>query len=184
MIGWLIIACEIGFWIFVLSGLFFRYILKLKKVGGFLLFCTPLVDLILLGATIIDLKNGEVANSFHGLSAIYLGVTIVYGHRMIQWADEHFAYRFVNGPQPTKKPKYGSEHAAFERRNWVKHLLAWAIGCALLWVMILLVGHASKTSILSKIINMWTLVLVIDFVWSFSYTIWPRKDKTTLNENH
>ncbi|AEV19222.1 hypothetical protein GTCCBUS3UF5_19130 [Geobacillus thermoleovorans CCB_US3_UF5] len=22
----------------------------------------------------------------------------------------------------------------------------------------------------------WTLVLVIDFVWSFSYTLWPRKE--------
>ncbi|MGE8203846.1 hypothetical protein ACQKP0_04715 [Heyndrickxia sp. NPDC080065] len=177
MIGWLIIACEISFWVFVLLGLFFRYILKLKTLGGLFLLCTPLIDLVLVGATIIDLKNGAAANFFHGLSGIYIGVTVAYGHSMIRWADERFAYRFADGDEPVKKPKYGREHAKFERRNWVKHLLAWIIGCLFLWGMILLVGDTTKTNSLLNIIYKWTFVLGIDFLWSFSYTIWPRKDK-------
>lgn len=180
MIGWLIIACEISFWIFVLLGLFFRYILKIKKLGGILLFCTPLIDLLLLVATIWDLKNGAVANFIHGLAAIYIGVTVVYGHSMIRWADERFAYKFAGGSEPTKNPKYGKEHAAFSRKGWLKHLLAWIIGSALLLLMIYLVGDNSKTKSLLDIIIKWTFVLGIDFVWSYSYTIWPRRSKENI----
>ncbi|MEH7237153.1 hypothetical protein [Bacillus sp. JJ1562] len=177
MIGWLIVACEIGFWIFVITGLFFRYILRYKKVGGLLLLCTPLVDLVLIIATVIDLKNGSTANIFHGLAAIYLGVTIASGHRMIKWADERFAYRFAGGPKPQKAPKFGAARAKHEQSGWFRHALAWAIGGILLFAMIWFVGDSSKTESLSGLFNVWSMVLFIDFLISFSYTIWPKKEK-------
>lgn len=36
MIAGLILLCEISFWIFVLAGLYFRYILRLKRLGALL----------------------------------------------------------------------------------------------------------------------------------------------------
>lgn len=105
LIAWIIIACEVGFWIFVLAGLIARYVFNQRKLGNLLLICTPIVDLLLLVATVIDLKNGAVATTVHGIAAIYIGVSIAFGHRMIAWADVRFAYYFRNGPKPDKKKK-------------------------------------------------------------------------------
>ncbi|MCD9022575.1 hypothetical protein [Cohnella silvisoli] len=177
MIPAIIIGCEIAFWVFVLAGLACRYILKLKKTGAFLLYCTPVVDLILLIVTVIDLKGGTEASFTHGLAAVYIGVSIVYGHSMIKWADVRFAHRFADGPPPQKKVKQGKEHARNERRGWFQHLLAWAIGCAILYGMIIMVNVDSRTEGLQQMIRSWSIVLTIDFLYSFSYTLWPRQQK-------
>lgn len=177
MIGWLIIGCEIGFWIFVLAGLFARYILKKKKIGAFFLICTPIVDLILLIATVIDLKNGATATTVHGIAAIYIGVSVAYGHKMISWADRQFAYRFANGNKPSKKKKYGMELAKKEREGWYRHLLAWLIGGVLIGAIILYIDNAQQTEAIFHLLQLWSVVLVIDLVISFSYTIFPKKGK-------
>lgn len=177
MIGWLIVACEIGFWIFVLAGLFFRYILKKTKIGTILLICTPIVDLILLIATVIDLMNGAIATSVHGIAAIYIGVSIVYGHQMIQWADRQFAYRFAAGEKPINKKTYGKEHARNERLGWYQHLLSWLIGGTLLVIIIFIVSDISRTEALARILQLWSFILIIDFVISFSYTLFPKKEQ-------
>lgn len=172
-----IVACEIGFWVFVLAGLFCRYILKARRLGGILLFCTILVDLTLLILTAVDLRLGAKAHFFHGLAAVYIGVSVVFGKRMIRWADERFAHAFAGGPPPTPKPKYGPEHARYERQMWYRHLLAWCIGSALLLAMVAYVGNIEATSELLAMIGRWLVVLFIDFLWSFSYTFWPRQAK-------
>lgn len=177
MIGWLIIGCEIGFWLFVLAGLFARYILKKKKIGAFLLICTPVVDLILLIATVIDLKNGATATAVHGLAAIYIGVSVAYGPKMIKWADNQFAYRFANGNKPPKKKKYGMELARQEREGWYRHLLAWVIGGLFLGAIILYIDNFQKTEAIFQFLQLWSVVLIIDLVISFSYTIFPKKGK-------
>ncbi|WP_337484736.1 hypothetical protein [Paenibacillus sp. OSY-SE] len=104
MIGWLILACEIGFWVFILLGLFARYRLRQRTLGSVLLFCTPLIDILLIVFTIIDLKNGAAATTFHGLAAVYVGVSIAFGKRMIQWADDRFAHLFAGAPRPLSLP--------------------------------------------------------------------------------
>ncbi|GIP24799.1 MULTISPECIES: 2TM domain-containing protein [Paenibacillus] len=177
MIGWLIVGCEIAFWVFVLAGLCTRYLLKNKFLGGLLLLCTPLVDLVLLIATAVDLKQGAEATAYHGVAAIYLGSTVAFGHRMIKWADERFAYKFAGGSKPAKKPKGGAEHARRERAGWYRHLLAWVIGSAILALLILWVGEPEKTKVFEQFIMGWGTVLGIDFLISFSYTLWPREVK-------
>lgn len=177
MIAALIVAGEVAFWLFVLGGLASRYLLGLPRLGVALLLMTPLVDLVLIVATVVDLRNGATANIFHGLAAIYVGVSIAFGHRMIRWADERFAHSFAGGPPPERPPKYGPEHARRERAGWYRHLLAWAIGSALLFGMVFLVGDPARTESLSARAALWALILAIDFLWSFSYTLWPRKAK-------
>ncbi|RKN74927.1 hypothetical protein [Paenibacillus ginsengarvi] len=177
MITAFIIGCEIGFWALVLAGLICRYVLRLKPLGAALLLCAPVVDLILIVATVIDLRNGATATAIHGLSAIYIGVSIAYGHRMIQWADVRFAYRYAGGSPPVPKPKHGIEHARYERRMWFLHLLAWAIGCLVLLAMILFVNDTDRTNALYGTLRLWSLIVGIDFLYSFSFSLWPRKSK-------
>lgn len=178
MIAAFIIGCEIGFWVFVLAGLVCRYIFRMKKTGAFLLYCTPIVDLVLIIATIIDLRNGATASFVHGLSAIYIAISIVFGHRMIKWTDVRFAHRFAGGPAPVPnhKPKYGQAHAMYERTNWFRYFIAWAIGCVLLFAMIVFIGDTERTSALMQTIKWWSIITAVDFIYSFSFTFWPRKE--------
>lgn len=181
-IGWLIIFCEIGFWIFVLAGLITRYVFKKNKLGAAFLLCTPIIDLILIVASIIDLKSGQQATIFHGIAAYYIGMTVAFGHQMIQWADQRFAYKFSNGPKPKGKPRYGIERARIERKGWIRHLLGWGIGNVLLFSIILIVDDKGRTQEIYNVIYIWLLVLVIDFIISFSYTIFPKKTNSTINK--
>jgi hypothetical protein len=172
-----IVACEIGFWAFLLAGLVARYLLRWPRTSLTLLACAPLVDLVLLVVATLDLRNGGQATTAHGLAAVYIGVSVGFGGRMIDCADERFAHRFAAGPKPAPKPRYGVAHAARERSAWYRHLLAWAVGCALLGLAILLIGDPDRTAALRHVATLWTVVLVIDFAISFSYTISPRRPR-------
>ncbi|MEU8237592.1 hypothetical protein AB0C07_05045 [Actinoplanes missouriensis] len=171
----LIVACEIGFWVLLVLGLLARYVAKWRRVSAALLVAVPLVDVLLLAFTAIDLRSGAEATLGHGLAAVYLAVTVVFGHRMIRWADVRFAHRFAGGPAPAPVPKVGREHAARERRAWFDHLLAYVLGAGFLGVFTLVAGGLDQAAGLWQVMGMWTLVLAIDFVISFSYTVMPRK---------
>jgi hypothetical protein len=169
-----IVACEVGFWVVLLAGLSVRYLLGWRRSGAVLLAATPLVDLALLIFTVIHLRSGAAAQAADGLAAVYLGVSIAFGRRMLRWADARFVHRFAGGPPPPRPPRGGPEHARRERSGWYLHLLAFAIGSALLLGGAALV-EADQSGALLSWIPRWGLVLAIDFVWSFSYTIWPRR---------
>ncbi len=109
MILTIIIACEIGFWVFVLLGLAARYVPRRPRTEIVLLAMTPVVDLVLLTAVIIHFQAGGTSSFFHRLAALYPGVSIAYGHTMVTWTDERFARRFALGPAPVKR--YGWDHA-------------------------------------------------------------------------
>ena len=170
MIVAVIVACEVLFWVFIVAGLTARYVFRRQRLGAGLLMAAPFVDLVLLAASVIDLRSGGTATLAHSLAGIYIGVSVAFGHSMIRWADVRFAHRFAGGPAPTPKPRYGRAHAAYERRGFARHLLAWAIGCGLLGAAILLIGDASRTEALFNTARLWTLVLAIDGAISLSYT--------------
>lgn len=170
-----IVAAEIAFWTLLLAGLTSRYVLGRRRLGLGLLIATPFVDLALLVATTIDLRGGGEAALPHALAAVYIGVTVAWGHRIVAWADARFAHRFAGGPVPERPPRAGARHAARERREWLRHLTAWSIGAALLGLGVLAVGDVDRTWALVNTAKLWTFVLAIDFLISFSYTLWPRR---------
>ncbi|WP_027346800.1 membrane protein [Hamadaea tsunoensis] len=173
----LIIACEVGFWVLLLTGLAARYPLKARALSTVLLICVPLVDVVLLAASIIDLRRGGTATVAHGLAAIYIGVSVAFGGQIVRWADSRFAHRFAGGPAPVRPPKYGQAHTAHERRQWLRHLLAYAIAVTIMGMFTLLVGDSDRVLPIWGPMGGWAIALVIDFVVSFSYTLSPRKAK-------
>ena len=167
-----IVACEIGFWVLLVGGLAARYLVRARRLSTVLLVSVPLVDMALLGFAVFDLRRGGEPELAHGLAAIYLGVSIAYGHRMMRWADQRFAHRFAGGPAPERPPRTGRQHAAFERRMWVRHLAAYLSAGAILGLLAAL-GRTVNV-VLWQPMGLWTLVLAVDFVVSFSYTLFPR----------
>jgi len=172
----LIVFAEVAFWTVLVSGLATRYLLRRRRLGMALLAATPVVDLALLVATTIDLRRGGEAALPHALAAVYIGVSVAWGTRIVSWADVRFAHRYAGGPPPERAPRVGRAHAARQRREWLRHLAAWGTGTALLGIGVLVVGDVERTWALLNVAALWSLVLAIDFAISFSYTLWPRPE--------
>jgi len=100
-VAWMIVACEIAFWIVILAGLSVRYGLKRPKLGMALLALTPVIDLVLFVLTGVDLYNGAVATTAHGIAAVYIGVSIAFGKGMIDWADRWYRYLIIGEKDAT-----------------------------------------------------------------------------------
>lgn len=168
-----IIACEIGFWAFVLLGLVARYALQWRRVSTVLLAMVPVIDIVLLAAVVINLRGGGTATFFHGLAALYLGVSIAYGHKMIKWADVRFARLFAQGPAPIRL--YGSNHAKESWRDVARTTLAVGIAAAILWLLTVLVDDADRTRALLGVYPVLGIWWVIDLFEAVVNTFSPRK---------
>ena len=169
----IIVACEIGFWVFIALGMVARYVLRWRRTGTVLLAMTPVVDLVLLAAVIINLQNGGAATFVHGLAAVYLGISIAYGHKMIIWADVRFAHRFAKGPAPVKA--YGSAYAKESWNDVARTTVAVGIAAGVLWLLTILVDDPDRTEALLGIYSLLGIWWVVDLVWAISYTVWPKK---------
>jgi hypothetical protein len=171
----IIVLAEIGFWVVLGAGLVARYLLGRRTLGAVLLAAVPLVDLVLLVATVIDLSDGATAGFKHGLAAAYIGFSVAFGHSMIRWADQRFAHRFAGGPPPWRPPKGGPARARHEWREFRKAALAWAISVGLLLAAIAIVADAERTEALLGWIARLTGVLAIWSLWPITHTLWPGK---------
>src|SRR6218665_1435585 len=104
-----IIADEVSFWLFIVAGLCTRYLLNWRVAGAILLARTPIIDLVLLALIVIDLRGGAQPPWIHGFAALYLGSSVPYGRRLVQWADRRStAYRAAQG-RPAKPKLYGAD---------------------------------------------------------------------------
>ncbi|MFC3848648.1 hypothetical protein ACFORJ_00490 [Corynebacterium hansenii] len=132
-----IIACEIGFWLLIALGLVARYPLRRPRLGLVLLALTPVVDVALLAFTVIDLRAGGQPGWAHGLAALYLGYSVMFGKRAIAWADRTYRRR-VRGeqvPDPVAGSKLRREWADFGRA-----VVAAGIAAVVLEVCVALAG--------------------------------------------
>ncbi|XBO90187.1 hypothetical protein AAGG43_13380 [Bacillus paranthracis] len=176
VIAWLIVACEIGFWVVITLGLLTRYILKKNKLGLFFLALTPVIDLILLVVTGVDLYRGATATQVHAIAAVYIGISIAFGRSMIEWADIRFQYYVMKqGAKPVKR--FGMDYAKHYFKSWGQHVLAFLIGAGILFVLIYLINDSSRTEVLAGFLKVWTLVLGIDLLIAISNFIWLKRKK-------
>ncbi|MCI3923930.1 hypothetical protein MO973_27250 [Paenibacillus sp. TRM 82003] len=173
----LIIACEIAFWVVIVSGLAARYVFRRPRLGLVLLALTPLVDLALFAATAYDLSRGAVAELPHAIAAVYIGVSLAFGKPMIRWADERFRYYVVKEGEPPAK-RYGLDYARHYFVGWLRHAAAFAIGGALLAGTTLWIGDAARTEALSYALRVWTAVLGIDLLLAASNFVWPKRERS------
>lgn len=172
MILALIVACEIGFWLAIASGLTARYVLGARRAGAALLMCAPLIDLVLLVAVTAHLAAGASASWHHGLAALYIGFSVSYGHRMVAWADTRFAHRFADGPPPARPAGW-----QYTKQCWgdvVRTLIAAAIAAGILAGITWWVDDPPRTESLTGWYRILGIILAVELVWALSYTAWPR----------
>jgi hypothetical protein len=132
-----IVACEVGLWVLLGLGMVLRYMARLRRTSTVVLAGIPLLDLVLVIATAIDLHSGAEVGFVHVLAGFYLGSSLAFGPALVRWADVRFAHRFAGGPAPQKVPKHGPERVAHLMREWYRVLGTVAIASAVLVVLIL-----------------------------------------------
>lgn len=165
-----IVACEIGFWLVLLAGLLARYMLRRRRLGAVLLAGVPLIDIVLLALTVVDLRQGARPEFAHGLAAVYLGFSLVFGAAMVRWADVRVAHRFAGGPPPPPKPHSGTwPRARREWREFARACVAVAVTAGLLLGAIALVGGDTDTTPLLAWLPRLGLVLT---VWLLGWPAW------------
>ncbi|MFC9160267.1 hypothetical protein ACFTZ8_05395 [Streptomyces fungicidicus] len=175
MIVALIAACEIGFWVLLAAGLACRYLLRMPRTGLALLLCEPLLEVVLLVVTALDLKNGAEPNWTHGLAALYIGYTVGHGHRTVKWLDGHAAHRLAGAPRPAGPPRYGMARARHETKVWLGTLTGAAVATVLLQLAIWYVGDPGRTTSLEDWrFTAWRVTGVHGLV-ALAYWIWPKK---------
>lgn len=124
---WAIIAVEVAFWVTLAVGLATRYLFRMPRASRIILLCVPILDLVLIALTAVDLAGGAEPDFVHALAVVYLGFTIGFGHATIGWADRWFAYRFAGGPRPSKPPRSGPAYVRRMWAEWRRVVVAWAI---------------------------------------------------------
>ncbi|MFF4169102.1 hypothetical protein [Streptomyces sp. NPDC001744] len=175
MIVTLVVVCEVGFWILLAAGLAARYPLKMPRTGLALLLCEPLLEVLLLVVTAIDLRNGAVPDWTHGLAALYIGYTVGHGHRTVKWLDGHAAHRLGGAPPPVGPPGYGMARARHEGAVWLGSVIAAAVASGLLLLAALYVGDQGNTDSLRDWMSFAWRAAGVHGLIALSYAIWPKK---------
>ncbi|MGW1812347.1 hypothetical protein ACWCQM_02025 [Streptomyces sp. NPDC002125] len=176
MIVTLIVLCEIGFWVLLAAGLALRYAARKPRLGAAVLLCEPLLEVVLLVVTAIDLKNGAEPDWKHGLAAVYIGFTVGLGHSTVKWVDARVAHRFAGGPPPVRPPKYGTARAVHEWRTAARWTLAAVTAMALLQAAVWYVGADGDTGSLRMWQQKMLWVIGINLVIAGSYTLFPKQE--------
>ncbi|WP_028921080.1 hypothetical protein [Pseudonocardia acaciae] len=164
-----IVAGEVGFWVVLAVALVVRYALRNRPLSTVLLLSLPLIDVVILVATVLNLRAGATAGLGHGLAAAYLGVTVMFGHSMVRWADQRVAHRFADGPPPWRPPRSGPARVRYEWREWGRFAVAWVIAGVITLVLVAVVGDAARTEALWTAMSRMTVVLVI---WLVGWPVW------------
>lgn len=175
MLVTLIIACEIGFWVLLALGLSLRYLARMPRASVAVLLCEPLLEVVLLVVTAVDLRNGAEPDWKHGLAAVYIGFTVTHGPHLIRRADGHFAYRFADGPRPPRPPKYGMPRAVHEWKTAARWIGAAAIAAALLQLAVWYVDDPGQAVTLRDWQGKMGVLAVVNLVIAGSYTLSPKQ---------
>ena len=146
-----IIAGEVLFWVFLLAGVCARYLLHWRTVSTILLVATPLIDIVIIVLTYIDLNRGAASDFSHGMAAFYVGFSVVFGPEAIARVDRRFARRHTDLSEaelPAVPTRTSLEY-------WLRCLTASAITIALLVIGIAIAGWADSFWLIY-----WTIVAV------------------------
>ncbi|QUQ68002.1 hypothetical protein [Kutzneria sp. CA-103260] len=172
----LVIGSEVGFFVLLLAGLVVRYLVKMPRTGAVLLALSPLGYVAVLIAGAIDLARGGTSDIAHVFGAIVIGIVAVSGRHHLHAMDGWVRRKLAKEPKPRL---YGAEFARKQRTDFYRRTGEWAVVVVLLAGGYALAGFdVLRGGALLAGIGFWTVVLVVDFIWSFSYTVFPRAVKT------
>lgn len=199
-IAFLIIS-EVIFWVFVVLALLFRYWFRMKKASLVAFIILILEEIAVLFLGVLDYIHMGTFSSFQVIIVIFIIYGLIFGKsdlkKLDRWIKKKVAH--LKGEtlsivdEDTRGDIYGEEHAKQERQNFYGHFLTFVMAHIIFAILFGFVPDSlfsiplphgiegiiktSNHEPIASISNVWTKILIIDFIWSFSYTIFPKKEK-------
>lgn len=168
----LVVASEVSFGVFLLAGLLVRYVLKRPRTGAVLLMLSPVGYGVVLVFGAFDLAGGGTAELAHVMGAILVSIAVVSGKHHLHELDGWIQRKINREPKPQLT---SAQHAAKQRQGWYRRFPECLLALALMAGGYALTGfNAEHGAALVNGMRFWAIILAIDFVWSFSYTIFPK----------
>lgn len=209
---WLfLIIAEVVFWVSIITFLVLRYWFGFRKLSVVFFFLFIINDLWIATMGFMDyLKTGEFT-SYQVVILIILVYALTYGKTDIKRLDIFIKKKVAAWRGETnlsiESPTllYGKEHARIERKQFLLHLLVFIVVHLALLVIIGASESIKEISSLQELLNVWfnqknsvfpfdnssannlsriwTIILIIDGVTSFSYTLFPRAERKKESTN-
>lgn len=193
---------EIIFFVFAGSFFIMRYWLRQMRASYVFVILLILNELFLALLAVYDYIQTGKLSAFQIVTGIFYIYLIFDGKKEFEKLDHYFkrkvaSWKGETGPDYQKskgvtKKKYGRAHAREERQGWYIHLLIFVIAQLVFfntsgfegWQTLNLNHIAGSFQVynnqqVNQVNAVWGIVLIVDFIWSFSYTIWPKKKKLT-----
>jgi len=102
------------------------------------------------------------------LAAVYLGVSVAFGHAMVRWADVRVAHRFAGGPAPAPTPPSGTPaRARKEWRDFGLACLAAVVSAVLLLAAAALAEHGGD-----ELLGWLPRLGLVLAVWLLGWPVW------------
>ncbi len=202
----LLVGTEVVFWVLVGSFLVLRYLLGLRRAGAAMLGLMLLNELLVAALGLLDYQRTSEFAGYQIVVLAFIAYALTFGKEDFRRLDERIERMVLAwkgqaqpAPTPASRPERpvlsGAEHSRKERRGWYVHLAIFVVGQTVFlamgesWPATILTGElppsalwtgkwsGAETSTLTLASRVWCVVLVVDFVWSFSYTLFPRRTK-------
>ncbi|GGE81556.1 hypothetical protein [Priestia taiwanensis] len=191
-----LIGAEIIFWISIIGFFALRYMFQLKKASFIAGIVLLINELFILTLAVIDYVETGTISQFQMVIALILLYAIIYGKKDLRKLDFFVQKRVAKqrGQEPPVMEEVveltGWAYAKRELKQWGVHVLAF-IGVHVFffftyglipisewmeWGRIGIVKHEGA----SRISQIWGVIFVIDTIITWSYVIFPKKEKSYL----
>lgn len=184
-----LVGAEVSFWVLAVAFLVLRYLFDLNRASFVVLALIILDNALIAGLGFLDYqRTGEFA-PYQLVAAAIVVYGFTYGKKDFRRLDAYLKRKLKRSgdrsPSPKPAPRVPARDKAERyRRGWYTHLAVFVIGQAALfaageaWINPLLDGGSlAQASALMNASRIWTIVFVVDTVWSLSYTFFPDKDR-------
>lgn len=199
-----LVGAEVFFWVLAGSFLVLRYWLGLRRAGAAVLGLMLLNELLVAVLGLLDYRRtGEFAG-YQIVVLAFIVYALTFGKEDFRRLDRRIERIVVawkgqappappSASHPARPALSGAEHSRKERRGWYGHLAIFVVGQTVFlamgesWPAMILTGElppsalwtgkwsGAETSALTLASRVWCVVIIVDFVWSFSYTLFPRR---------
>lgn len=164
-----ILVCEIGFWVFLALGLLARYPLNMPKLGMALFYATPLIDLLLLAFVMIHLRSGAEVHFMHGIAALYIGLSVAFGHLTIASMDRLYQRKVLKRDVEISTAK---SPLAKEMNYFLRATVAMGIAAAVIALVVQLTGAIELEQWYGRLVSVLVIWFILGPLWVL---LFPKK---------
>lgn len=194
----LLMGAEVVFWVCAAAFFLTRYWFEMGRLGNLFLVMIVaeevLANLFILGLGALDYRQaGKITGYQVAIVAFVLYALTLGRHdarrldaflkgKVAQWKGRDVPTTVSASSEPAHSTPH--DKATRYRREWYEHLALFVAGQTILLVIgeswpaaLVSEGVPSEPDGLMTASRVWTVVFLVDTVWSLSYTVWPAKEK-------